>query len=143
MRNLSRGMTTAFWVILAGMVALALFSLARPAPTPEGLQTQQAREIEAAVNAQLTAVAAGQPTPDFTATIEARVQAELIATSTPTPRPTPTPEPSAIDRVIGGGSFIGSIWNFFGGLGWLAQGLCCILLPLLIVLGIINDPRRK
>lgn len=143
MRNLSRGMMTAFTVILVGMVALALFSLARPAPTPEGLETQQARTIEAAVNAQLTAVALGQPTPDFTATIESRVQAELTATSTPTPRPTPTPEPSAIDRVVGGDSFIGSIWNFFGGLGWLAQGLCCILLPLLIALGIINDPRRK
>lgn len=143
MRNLSRGMMTIFSVILVGMVVLALFSLARPAPTPEGLETQQARTIEAGVNMRLTQVAAGLPTPDLAATIDARTIAELTATSTPTPRPTPTPEPSAIDRVIGGGSFIGSIWNFFGGLGWLAQGLCCILLPLLIVVGIINDPRRK
>jgi hypothetical protein len=143
MRNLSRGALAAFWLVLAAMIGLALFSLMRPAPEPEGLATQQARTVEAGVSARLTDVASGAPTPDLNATIEARANAELTATATLLPTATITPPPSVIDQTIGGSSFIGSIWAFFGRLGWLAQGLCCVLLPLLILVGIVNDPRRR
>lgn len=147
MRNLSRSMTVMFWVILAGMLGLALFALTRPAPpAPANLETAQAQTIEAGLSARLTQIAAGwtaTPPPNIDETIEARVSAELNATSTRTPTPTPTTEPSIVDRVIGENSAIGSIWGFFGGIGWLAQVLCCLLLPGLVVLGIVADPRRK
>lgn len=143
MNRLSQGLRGVFYAVLVGMVVLALFALTRPQPEPLDPAAALERTIEAGVNAQLTQIASGQPTPDLAATIQARAQAELTATSTPTPTPTATPPPSVVDQVIGPDSLIGSVWGFFGGIGWLAQALCCLLLPGLVLLGIALDPRRR
>jgi hypothetical protein len=54
----------------------------------------------------------------------------------------PQPEPESFDS---GGFFGGiwaivmSIWGFFGRIGFIAQLLCCLLIPALVVIGMLND----
>ncbi len=128
------GQFSRFWrVIFAGlllaMLALGIYALLnQPRPLTDA-------DINATVAARQTQTAAAVPA-DIEATIDARLQITL----TPTPPPSPT---DAIGNTLGGlGGLILSIWNFFGFFGIVSQGLCCILLPGLVLIGILRDPPR-
>ncbi len=70
--------------------------------------------------------------------------------SQPSPTPTaeqPTPdaqppdaESTSDDGIMGQiWGFVRSIWNFFGRVGVIAQLLCCLVVPLLLIVGILAD----
>ncbi|HEX2620993.1 MAG TPA: hypothetical protein VHL11_12620 [Phototrophicaceae bacterium] len=119
----------AFIGVLVAMAGLVIYAvLNQPRPITDS-------DIDATVDALRTRTAVAAPV-DLEATIDAR----LKITATPTPPASPS---DAVNNVVGGvGGFITSIWNFFGFAGIFSQGLCCILLPGLILLGILRDPPR-
>lgn len=119
--TLSKGLRYLFALILLAMFGIAVFS----AVTRQTLDEQ----IDATVEARQTQTAISV-TPDLEATIDAR----MIITPTVAP-------PSDIAQDIGG--FVGSIWDFFGQFGILAQLCCCLVLPGLFVLGVVVDPKRR
>lgn len=114
-------------VLMAGLVVYALVNQPRPLTD---------RDIDATVDARRTQTAAALSPADLEATIDAR----LSTTSTPTQPPSPADTVSNITGGIGG--FISGLWNFFGFFGIFSQGLCCIILPGLILLGILRDAPR-
>lgn len=129
--NISRLSRSAFILVLLAMLALAVYAfLNRPTPITDA-------DIDATVEARRTQTAAAVQ-PDIEATIDARMR----NTSTPT-RP-PAPSDTLNDAVGGVTGFILGIWDFFGFFGLFSQVICCLLLPGLVLLGVLNDkPRPK
>jgi hypothetical protein len=124
--NLSRLARSGFILILVAMLGLAFYAfLNRPTPITD-------EDIEATVDARRTQTAVAV-TPDFEATIETRLE------TTPTPPPPGDPVNDAIGGVTG---FVSGVWDFFGFFGLFSQVICCILLPGLVLLGILNDKPR-
>lgn len=113
-------------VAMAGLVIYAVLNQPRPITDSD---------LDATVDARRTLTAVAAPV-DLEATIDAR----LLTTSTPTQPPSPADTVSNITGGIGG--FISGLWNFFGFFGIFSQGLCCIILPGLILLGILRDAPR-
>lgn len=146
-------------LVVAGMIGLLAYNLlTRPVPSEPLTQEEIDLTVEAAVAAALRTA---QPavTPDLTGTIEARLTATAQGTppppsATPSPVPSPTPEPGfvqVVERGVGDlfGAVLGvlgslwgvvvGIWNFLAFGGILLQAVCCIVVPLLIVIGAINS----
>ncbi|MGJ3237938.1 MAG: hypothetical protein ACFE0Q_04460 [Anaerolineae bacterium] len=139
------------FAILAIMLMLSVvYQLSNPNATD---QERIEATVQAGVDQGLTAVAVETGTPDPTA-IQGTVQARIDATLTASVPPTATPLPadiSAGERIatqtsgfIGGifsgiVSIVQGVWNFAGLGGFVVQLLCCIIVPILIVVGIAND----
>lgn len=124
--NISRLARSAFILVLVGMLLLAAYAfLNRPTPITE-------QDIEATVDARRTQTAVAV-TPDLEATIDARLQ------TTPAP---PAPSDPVNDAIGGVTGFVSGVWDFFGFFGLFSQVICCIVLPGLILLGILNDKPR-
>ncbi|MBC8171839.1 MAG: hypothetical protein H7X77_09200 [Anaerolineae bacterium] len=129
MRQVSQFSRYIFIGVLLLMAGLGIYAvLNQPRPITDS-------DLDATVAARRTITAAAAPV-DLEATIDAR----LLTTSTPTQPPSPA---DTVSNITGGiGSFISGIWNFFGFFGIFSQGLCCIILPGLILLGILRDAPR-
>jgi hypothetical protein len=120
--NLSRLARSGFILILVAMLGLAFYAFFnRPTPITD-------EDLEATVDARRTQTAVAV-TPDFEATIETRLET------------TPPPPPSG-DAIGGVTGIVTGVWDFFGFFGLFSQVICCILLPGLILLGILNDKPR-
>ncbi len=150
--TLSRVLRYGGFAILIGMLVL---SLIYQASNPNASDEERIEAtVQAGVNQGLTAVAQQAGTPEPTAlqaTVDARIDATLTAivalSVTPTPDPDRTVADEAIDNTVGFfegllspilGLFSG-VWNFAGLGGLWIQVLCCIVPPILIVVGIAND----
>ncbi len=146
-----------------GMVALVVYALLTQQPPAVPLsEAEVALTVDAGVAARLTEAA---PTPNLNATIDARLTATALGTAPPsaaptvtlTPIPTLTPQPPPPGGlqgmaentggilglclgIIGGlWNIIVAIWNFLSFGGIVLQALCCIGVPLLILVGILNE----
>lgn len=137
----------AFFLVVGGMVVLAVFAmLTRPVPPGPLTQAQIEQTVVAEVNARLTQTAAVAP-PTTLPDIEATVAARLAASPAPTDDPNLIPV-SQLEESGGAVGFVGGVvnglfgllrglWNLFsfGGIG--LQLCCCLLIPLgaLVALG--------
>lgn len=149
--TLSRVLRYGGFAILVGMLILSLvYQFTNPLAGDEALEAT----VQAGVNQRLTEVAQQTGTPEPTAiqsTVEARIDATLTAvvalSATPTPDPDRTPTEEAVDNTVGFFEsllapilgLLGSVWNFAGLGGIWLQVCCCVVPPIAIVVGIIND----
>lgn len=150
--TVSRVLRYGGFAILLGMLVLSIiYQMSNPNATDE---ERIEATVQAGVNQGLTEVAQQTGTPEPTAiqaTVDARIDATLTAivalSATPTPDPDRTATDEAIDNTVGffEGLFapilgiLSSMWNFAGLGGLWIQVLCCVIPPILIGVGIIND----
>ncbi|MEO1165699.1 MAG: hypothetical protein AAFV98_18080 [Chloroflexota bacterium] len=149
--TLSRVLRYGGFAILLGMLILSLvYQYTNPPTDAEAIEAT----VQAGVNQGLTEVAQQTGTPEATAlqsTVDARIDATLtaivISSATPTPDPDRTPTEEAVDNTVGFFetllapilNILASMWNFAGLGGVWLQVCCCIVPPIAIVVGIIND----
>lgn len=139
-----------FGILLLMLVMSIIYQVSNP---PETDEERIEATVQAGVNQGLTEIAEQTGTPEPTAiqeTVQARIDATLTAvielSATPIPEDK-TPTEEAVDNTVGFfqtllSPIIGIIqgmWNFAGLGGLWIQVLCCIVPPVLIVVGIAND----
>lgn len=157
--RLSRVLRYLTYAVLAGLVLFGVYALFNRTPDLSNLSDA---DIEATVAAEVASRLGGTPTravtPDITASIEARLTQVALGTPLPTSAVSPTPAPVVIDTSQGdAGGLVGgivgfitslvtglwgiiqSLWNFFSFGGAILQSLCCIILPLVILVALFRE----
>lgn len=145
-----------FAILLVMLIMSIVYQMSNPDATDE---ERIAATVQAGVDSGLTEVALQTGTPDPTA-IQSTVDAGIDATLTAIAAESATPVPSGAEDSTEDTSsdnplkpvieFIGTLlapiigivrgmWNFAGLGGLWVQVLCCIVPPLLIIVGIVND----
>lgn len=140
MRNFSKLFKAAFFLIVGGMIVLAVFAmLTRPTPPGPLTDAQIEQTIVAEVNTRLTQTAViATPTalPDIDATVAARLAASPMPTDDPNLIPVSQLEEGGAVVGFAGGlinavfSLLRGIWNLFSFGGVWLQVCCCLLVPI-------------
>jgi|GEM_PF-4327019 len=145
-----------FAILLVMLILSIAYQMSNPPSTDE---ERIAATVQAGVNSGLTEVAIQTGTPDATAiqaTVSAGIDATInaIAAESATPAPSNDDDTSAVndtDNPLSGVigffqsllapiiNFVRGTWEFAGNFGVFVQVLCCIVPPILIVVGIVND----
>ena len=163
--RISRALRYLTYTVLAGLVIFGVYALLN---RPPDLSNLSDADIEATVVAEVADRLEGTPTravtPDVTASIEARLTqvalgtplptAAASATATPAPSPVPVPVEDSQGGVIGFVTglltgiwglitglwgIIQGLWNFFAFGGAVLQSLCCIILPVVILVALFRE----
>jgi len=140
MINLSAIFKAIFFVIVGGMIVLAVFALVTlPVPSGPLTEAQIEQTVVVEVNVRLTETAVvATPTalPDIDATVAARLAAEPAPTDDPNLIPVSQLEESGgIVSVVGGivntvFSLLRGLWNLFSFGGVWLQLCCCLVIPI-------------
>jgi hypothetical protein len=151
------------FVIVAGMLVLAVIAQFTTPDTPETPEEAVEATVQAGIQERLTEVViqTGTPNPtDVRETIDASVDATLtqIVAGSATPVPSAssaegdsTEVPGILRRiwnfivsvVKAFGGILVWLWNFAGKGGIILQVICCIVPALVLIIGVLNDPRRR
>lgn len=163
--RISRALRYLTYTVLAGLVIFGVYALLN---RPPDLSNLSDADIEATVVAEVADRLEGTPTravtPDVTASIEARLTQVALGTPLPTAAAsaTATPAPSLVPVLVedSPGGVIGfvtglltgiwglitglwgiiqGLWNFFAFGGAVLQSLCCIILPVVILVALFRE----
>jgi hypothetical protein len=152
--RLSQPLRTVGYLLVIGMIVLALWGLINRPEPPVLLNSEQ---IEATVQSGVIRTLTAQaPTPNIQGTIDARATEVALGTplppsATPTAEPSATPEPSIEQQISSGANnvlgfvtgvfnalwgLVMGLWNFLSFGGVVLQVCCCVGIPALIVIGL-------